>query len=498
MSFEGIFDVVIEGAGTERGAKVLTAPEGFYVNHHEIPYPTLLGVALRGSILLVVGTQAAMALRGSRDGLATLAAELRGHADLNHLALQDRESLEGERVVFATPVAVSGLVDMERIKGMPLVVVTDSALHVLERGGRQYRLAWDVFNKVDVAKAKFGQVLRVGAGTTKLELLYLTDAQVQTIRGMAARHSGTLLGVSESAQAAARAAEAPASPRVETASDTSKTAVGVEGVQGVQGLGEAGDLARRFLVPEFELSLGATGSGSDRPLGAKVERLQLSPVLPVGFLEEHLRELRTFYEGALVKRKREAAAATELTAAAAALDGRSLLEDVRENVRVVTEATLRAYERQARRIAANRRIPWRKARKKHMLGQRETGGLQNRLARGITGLEKASDSVSTSAEAVQAAAEAGGPELTQAYEGWHASLRELDQAYAVGWTELSREVIAVWQDTFLPKLTRLGGERRSLLPRPVRAAMLFFFFLFVAFVVYLIVTGQLSNFIEFQ
>ena len=59
-------------------------------------------------------------------------------------------------------------------------------------------------------------------------------------------------------------------------------------------------------------------------------------------------------------------------------------------------------------------------------------------------------------------------------------------------------MIAVWQDTFLPKLTRLGGERRSLLPRPVRAAMLFFFFLFVAFVVYLIVTGQLSNFIEFQ
>ena len=77
MSFEGNFDVVIEGAGTERGAKVLTAPEGLYVNHHEVPYTTLLGVALRGSILLVVGTQIAMAIRGAKEGLAARAAELR-------------------------------------------------------------------------------------------------------------------------------------------------------------------------------------------------------------------------------------------------------------------------------------------------------------------------------------------------------------------------------------------------------------------------------------
>ena len=45
MSYEGNFDVVIEGVGAERGARVLAAPEGLYVNQHQVPYSTLLGVA---------------------------------------------------------------------------------------------------------------------------------------------------------------------------------------------------------------------------------------------------------------------------------------------------------------------------------------------------------------------------------------------------------------------------------------------------------------------
>ncbi len=494
MSFEGSFDVVIEGAGTERGAKVLTAPEGLYVNHHEIPYSTLLGVALRGSILLVVGTQIAMAFRGARDGLAALAAELRGHADLNHLALQDREALEGERVVFATPVAVSGMIDMERIKGMPLAVVTDSALHVLERGGRQFRLAWELFNKVDVTQAKFGRVLRAGAGTSQLEFLYLTDAQIQTIRGMAARHSGPLLGVTESRPTTGRAASRAAKSD-EAASEPASIATDTAAVPDMV---EVDDLNRRFIVPEFELSLGAAGSGANRPLGAKVERLQLSPVLPVGFLDEHLRELRTVYEGSLVKRKREAASASHLAVAAEALDGRKLWQDVLDSIAVIADATLRAFERQARRVAANRRIPWRKARKKYMPSKRESGGVQHRLTRGVVELEKTADVVSKSAEAVRATAESGGPELNAAYEAWQESLRQLDQAYSVGWTGLSRELIGAWQDSFLPKLTRLGGERRRLIPRPIRGALYFILFAVVGAIIYLVATGQISNFIEFQ
>ena len=46
MSYEGNFDVVIEGVGAERNARVLAAPEGLYVNKHQVPYSTLLGVAL--------------------------------------------------------------------------------------------------------------------------------------------------------------------------------------------------------------------------------------------------------------------------------------------------------------------------------------------------------------------------------------------------------------------------------------------------------------------
>ncbi len=477
MSYEGSFDVVIEGVGAERNAKVLAAPEGLYINKQQIPYSTLLGVALRGQILLVVGTQLAMALRGSQEGLATLAAELRGRADLEHLPRGDREALEGERVVFATPVALSGLMEMEQFKGMALVVVTDGALHVFERGGRHFRMAWDRINKVDMTQAKFGRLLRVGSGATQCEVLYLTDAQIQTIRGLAARHSSGVLGVTGADQLASPprpdAPTGPAAPPSE-------------------------DLMRRFVIPEFEASLGALGTGADRPLGAAIDRLQMSSLLPVGFLEEHLRELRNIYDGALLKAKREAAASRELLGAVEALDGRRLWDSMLDNVSTVSDATVRAFERQTRRVAANRRIPWRKARGKFMPSSKEVAGLRQKLIRGVAALEKPLKAVSEAKDALKSAAQAGPAELKAAYRAWQQSLQELDQAYATGWTSLSREAIAIWQDVFLPRLTRLGGERRRLLPRPLKVALYFLLVLIVAFVVYLYLTGQLSQVIQFE
>lgn len=479
MSYEGTFDVVIEGMGSERGARVLVAPEGLYVNKQQIPYSTMLGVALRGSILLVMGTQVALALRGSHDDLASLAAELRNRAGLEHLALSDRQALEGERVVFATPVAMSGLVEMERFKGMALAVVTDSALHVFERGGRHFRIAWDRITKIDMSQAKFGRLLRIGSGATQLEFLYLTDAQIQTVRGLASRHSSAVLGVAaetEKAGTPGPAAGPDAAPSVATAAD----------------------LTRRFSIPEFEASLGAIGSGSDRPLGAAIDRLQMSSLLPVGFLEEHLRELRNIYDGALLKAKREAASATDLFSAAAALDGKRLWDAVVESVGVVTDAAVRAFERQTRRVAANRRIAWRVARKKFMPTQKEVAGLRQRLTRGVSQMETMLTAVSQAAAQLKPASEAGSAELEEAYARWQESLRDLDQAYATGWAGLSREVVGVWQDAFLVKLTRLGGERRRLVPRSLKIAFYFVVLVFLAGLAYLYFTGQLSGVIQFE
>ncbi len=487
MSYEGSFDVVIEGVGAVRSAKVLAAQEGIYVDKHHIPYSTLLGVALRGSILLVIGTQVAMALRGSHEGLATLAAELRGRADLDHLALSDREALEGERVVFATPVAMSGLVEMERFKGMALAVVTDSALHVFERGGRHFLTPWDRITKVDVTRAKFGRVVRIGSGPTQLEVLYLTDAQIQTIRGLAARHSSAVLGVSEAQTRSAAHADRPAAP----APAGTPPAAAAE-------LGERRDLTRRFTIPEFEASLGAMGTGSDRPLGAAIDRLQMSSLLPVGFLEEHLRDLRNIYDGPLLRAKRQAAAATDVVAAAEALDGRRVWDDLRESVGVAADATVRAYERQTRRIAANRRLPWRKARRKFMPSQKEVVGLRQRLTRTVAEIESATSEVSQRSAALASTVSSGRAELQEAYDSWHGSLRELDQAYATGWASFSREVVNIWQTVFLPKLTRLGGERRRLLPRPLRVTLYFIGLLVVAAVVYLLLTGQLDQIVQFE
>jgi hypothetical protein len=366
---------------------------------------------------------------------------------------------------------------MERFKGMALEVVTDQALHVFERGGRHFRLSWDRITKVDVTQAKFGRLLRIGSGPTQLEILYLTDAQIQTIRGLASRHSSALLGVAGDAQPAQpAAADAPAVPEARAEEN----------------------LTRRFTIPEFEASLGAVGAGSDRPLGAAIDRLQMSSLLPVGFLEQHLRELRNIYDGALLKAKREAAASGELLAAAEALSGRRLWDAVLDNIGVAADATVRAFERQTRRIAANRRIPWRKARSKFMPSAKEISGVRQRLTRGVAALEGPLKTVSQAAEGLRPAAQAGPAELKEAYNRWQASLKELDQAYATGWTGLSREVVGVWQDAFLPRLTRLGGERRRMFPRPLKYAFYFLLLLAIAGFVYLYFTGQLSQVIQFE
>jgi hypothetical protein len=391
---------------------------------------------------------------------------------------------------------------MERFKGMALAVVTDQALHVFERGGRHFRIPWDRITKVDMTQAKFGRLLRVGSGATQLEFLYLTDAQIQTIRGLATRYSSGLLGVSaeegplktkpqaegepapvpDAAPPPAVEAEAPAPELSRPAPEVAATT----------------DLKRRFSIPEFEASLGAVGSGSDRPLGATIDRLQMSSVLPVGFLEEHLRDLRNIYEAALLKAKREAATAADLKSAAQALDGRTLWEAVLENVATVSDATVRAFERQIRRVAANRRIPWRKARKRFMPSEKELAGLRQRLTRGVGSVEATLSQVTKSAGDLEGAAEKGRAELQAAYGVWQERLRELDQAYATGWAGLSREIVGVWQDAFLPKLTRLGGERRRFLPRPVKIALIFILAVIVIGLAYLVVTGQLSDVIQFE
>ncbi len=485
MTYEGKFDVVIEGVGAERGARVMTAQEGLYVSEHQIPYSTLLGVALRGSILLVVGTQAAIALRGSHEGLAMLASELRGRADLDHLALADRQALVGERVVFATPVAMSGLIEMERFKGLALTVVTDTAVHVFERGGRHFRTSWDLVTKVDVGKAKFGRLLRLGSGSTQVEVLYLTDAQIQTIRGLASRHSSKVLGVG--------GGETP-TPVPEKAATTERSArPGAE-----REVPAIKDLTQRFSVPEFEASLGSIGSGADRPLGAAIDRLQMSSLLPVGFLEEHLRELRTIYDGALLRAKREAASASNLFAAAKALDGQHLWQEVQSGVGIVADATARAFERQTRRVAANRRIPWRHASRKYMPSAKEVSGFRQRFARGVAELEGTLERVSQAAAQLEPAAAKGSAALETAYTRWHEVMRELDQAYASGWAGLSREVVHVWQDGLVPRLSRLGGERRRLLPRPIKVAVYFVLLAFLVVVVFLAVTGQLGQVVQFE
>lgn len=532
MSFEGQFDVVIEGAGTFRGARVVSAADGLYIDDHEIPYGTVLGVALRGSILLVVGTQVAAALRGAKEGLATLAADLRGHADLGHLAAQEREALEEERIVFSTPVAVSGAVDLEKRKGLSLAVVSDEHLHLLERGGHRIQVSWSTVTSLDTREAKFGRILKLKADSANLELLYLTDAQIQTIRGLAGRRAGRPTPPPVTRRTPPEPPSKPARPRREEPRETEPTPAEREAARsgrpgsatrpteeepaararptrrepgpkpeqrkpaasrGAAPLPDTGDPSRHFQIPEFELALGSVGSGSDRPLRAAIERLQVSPVMPAGFLDEHLRELRSLYNSALVKRKRAAAAADDLAGAADSLDGEELWNDLLERVAVVADGVLRAFERQARRLAVDRRIPWRRARKKYVPDDREVAAIRQRLTRGLGPMQPMLFRVSEAAQAVRDASDGARERIREAYEEWLETLRELDAAYAAGWDGLGREIVGVWSEALLPRLHGLAGERRRLLPWSFRLGLYIALLVLALVIGYLYLTGRLGT-----
>jgi hypothetical protein len=542
------------------------------VNDHDIPHGTLLGVALRGSILLVVGTQVALALRGDRDGLAALAAELRGHADLGHLAEPEREALERERVIFSTPIALSGATKGEKLKGMTLAVVTDSALHLLERGERRMRIPWATVSGLDLKEARFGPVVQLVEPSASLEILYLTEAQIQTIRGLAGRPGWAAVG-------GGRAGETTDGPEVDRAAVTEESSGGVQPDAGLElesdrdraegpeplaselAAADAGssepampespaaaeapagaeapkpsapperrapsptpergrrsaegeregprvaavpelpdieDPARHFRIPEFELSLGSVGSGSDRPLAAAIDRLQMVPVLPVGFLDEHLRELRGLWNGGLVKRKREAAAAADLASASRALDGEAMWEDLVDRVGIISDAMLRAFERQARRLAADRRLPWRRARKKYVPGEKEVAGIRQRLMRAVRPAEAPLATMSSAGAEVRTAMRSDRDRLRTAYRSWLERLHEGDEALADVWTALGREAIGVWQDNLVPRLNRLGGERRRWLPWPARMAIYLVIVIAVALVLYLLLSGRLSDLLTFS
>jgi hypothetical protein len=167
-------------------------------------------------------------------------------------------------------------------------------------------------------------------------------------------------------------------------------------------------------------------------------------------------------------------------------------------VGVITDTTTRAFERQTRRIAANRRLPWSRVRKRQMPDQREMAGLRQRLTRSVVEIEPKLSSVTNAVRELKAAAESGRDSLKVAYQGWLESLRELDRAYAAGWASLSHEVVALWQDAFLPRLVKLAGERRRLLPRPLKVALYFVLALIVLFVLYAALTGQLGQLIQFE
>ena len=133
-----------------------------------------------------------------------------------------------------------------------------------------------------------------------------------------------------------------------------------------------------------------------------------------------------------------------------------------------------------------------------MPSAKEVAGFRQRFARSVADLEATLEKVSQAAAQLEPAAAQGSAQLESAYTSWHETMRELDQAYATAWASLSREIVKVWQDALMPRLSRLGGERRRLLPRPIKVALYFVLFVFVGVVVFLAVTGQLGQVVQFE
>lgn len=445
VPFDAHLDVVIEGQGATRGARIRLSGSHLYVGERSIPLDGLWGINLRPSVLLIATRGCALAIRAEGSKLAPLAAELRRHGDRARRNVREAAKVGGETLAFHAPAAVTGSVGSDTVRGFPLVVAARRGLLLLRSRGAAVGFGWARVRQLRVTSGPFGPVALVAGDRVRLELVYLSGAHIEALRTLVrTKPAATRPPAVRAAGAATPAREPvrgspPAAPQrdVPVAPDRS--------------------VSRRFRVPEFPLALKPSSTAEERGLYSAARALSGPPLRP-DFMEDHLRELQALLHAPLARRQREATGAATLGAAALALDGRALWNETEGALDAVAAAVRTAFEAHVRRLAVERKLAWRQA-VRFLPSQEEEGGFRERLGRALVPLQRVSQALAELSYKVREAEAVGGPELEALHTRWLEILAAFDRAFAQIWIPLATATLRWWEEALWPRLRKLASEK---------------------------------------
>lgn len=433
MPFDAHLDVVVEGEGSHRGCRVWLAGSELRVGDRAVALDRLLGVARRGSVLLVIAEDTAFAIRGETAKLAPLAVELSKDAERIKRNVAAAPGVAGETPVFHTPAALTGRVDSNALRGFALVVALRRALVLVGRAA-PVTVEWPRIREFEVKMGAFGPIVLLGGDDVRIELVYLGEAQILALRGLCEREPAP----------AGRVRPSPAAPAVAPSPRPVPTPRLEPGIP--------------FRVPELSQALTGTSSIEERGLYETARALSGPPLRP-DFIEDHLRDVRGVLAAAIARRRQEAASATTFAAAALALDGQALWSEVTHALDAVVTSVHRTYEGLVRRLAAERKLTQRQA-EKYILDADAQATFRQQLDRAVSPLQRVCVALAEVSLRIRETSALGGEGLEALHTLWHEALAAFDRAFGQAAIHVGTGVLHWWEEALLPQVRKLV-QRKS-------------------------------------
>lgn len=434
-------DVLIEGEGLRRDARVRVADSQLSVDDRDMPADGLFWIARRAGMLLLFGSDFTLAVRGGPTELEELARRIESVVDQHERRRELLRPVAREVVVATAGTAVSGQIGGVPVKGLFVAVFTQAGIHLFSRR-RHQAMPWPAAagSEAEASGEASAEVLTVeGDSGSLLRMRYLFPEEIRAI-----------------VRTAEKAREEPPADRpIEMFSR-----------------GEVAPPTPAEL-PEFTASVGSLQEASERAASEIRDDLRARAGMSPHFFETHFMELGEIALGPLLLRKSAASEARGLSRAVAAMDASGLRQDTEAAVGQATDRLVAVFEQEMKRVGAEKRVPPRELRERQLtpderleLGSRLQAPF-DRIGPMLGKLKEQQEALLKRLEALEDGPP-GAEEVSvqDAASEWRGTLRRLDLAYEAAWRDMSGEIERNWEDRFLPELGELAAltsRRRELM-----------------------------------
>lgn len=443
-------DVLIQGTGIRRRARVTVAGVALLCDELMIPYGEIFWLSRRKGMLLLFAGRATLAIKGTPQDLDFLYKLLTERVDLTDLRRQIVRQLGHEVVLFTAGCAVSGNIDGERAGGLFVAAVTRRAIYLLS-GDRQLAVTWPARAASRRPARKAGadepddDYLVLGKGDTALTVRYLFSEELGAVLYAASQEP--------SAEAESRTLE-------------------------LFNRGEVSPPPQPDLPP-FSLAAGSLQEVAERAAANVPGELQTKTGMRPYFFETHFQELGEIALGPLLLRKSAAAGAYSLEKAVDAMNSGRLQEDTRAAVVTAADRLSEVYDEELERVAAARSVTLRSD-GDAALGAAGHAFLLERMQGPFDRLwERFADLALQETELRRRISdlEQGPPDeddsdVHSAADEWRGAMNRLDAGYEGAWREMVEEIEQAWSTDLLPRLERVGRMATRRVPEWLQLAAL--------------------------